>query len=158
MRAYAVVGSVVAAVTLSACGGSGGGGTTYTTVSLTTNCDHANVSLGSSVDDIVSIDNTSGHSWKAAYAFVDRQGDFRLDAISMSNQASTDLGGNSYNLGTLASGDTGELHIHMTATKSGTAPRVTVQVWGSSSSVTSPGASLSFPDKAQTVSCDHVIQ
>lgn len=134
------------------------GGQTYTMVSLSTNCDRPNVAFGEPVDDIVQVTNTSGHGWAATYAFVDRQGDFRLDNISMSNAPFTDLGGNLYNLGLLSAGEVGDIHIHMTASKSQTTPRVTVQVWGSSKSVTSSGSTPAIPERAETVTCNHTIQ
>ncbi|MDQ2760870.1 MAG: hypothetical protein M3Y17_10725 [Actinomycetota bacterium] len=151
-------GAVLAlALVVAGCGT--GSGTNYTTVSLSANCDNSSsIAFGQGVDDIVQIQNTSGHNWAATYAFIDRQGDFRLDNASMSNAPSTDLGGDSYNLGPLANGDIGDLHIHMTASKAQALASVKIQVWGSSKSITDSSASLSIPDRAETSHCDHTIQ
>lgn len=160
-KAWTMCASLLAFVVLigGCAGGGASSGTTYTAVSLSANCDSSSsVAFGQGVDDIVQIQNTSGHAWAGTYAFIDRQGDFRLDNASMSGAPATDLGGDSYNLGPLANGATGDLHVHMTASKAQSLPSVTIQVWGSSKSITDSSATLSIPDRAETVHCAHTIQ
>lgn len=132
-------------------------GTTYTKLHLAANCGSRYVALGNTVTDQIEIRNTSSHDFTGTYASIDNP-DFRVENIQMNLNSPIDLGGGTWNLGSLDAGSSGTIRVQMTAVKGGTAPRFDLQAWGNSKKLSSTSVIGAFPGSAWQVYCDHVIQ
>ncbi|MDP9117900.1 MAG: hypothetical protein M3O28_11715 [Actinomycetota bacterium] len=118
-------------------------------------CDHQALNVGSATQPIVTIRNTSGHSWESTIVYVEGLDSFRLESLAMDSVERRDLGAHTYDLGPLANGTAGSLHVALTASRIG-APRLTFGVWGQSPKATDL-ASIVTPATSKTVSCGYVI-
>jgi hypothetical protein len=138
----------------SSCDTSGSGGHTYTP-KFRVDCDHRALALEDTVEPILSVDNSTGHSWGSTFVFLQGDHDFRIEAMSMNGQPLDNIyfSAGEWGLGSLAAGDTGEIHIRLRAKRSAE-PKVEFTVWATSDANATP----IIPDSTYTASCEYVIQ
>lgn len=131
-------------------------GTNYTQAVASSNCDKPRISVGSAVEPIVLVRNTSGHDWKETWVWINGADGLHNKGLSMNNlQAdATYKSAGQWNLGPLAAGDSGAIHLHYVADKIA-APTVRFEVWGASGSGSSEP---SIPSNAPAAACSYDIR